>query len=85
MNRVTFSPCGPSTKQSSSRRLELKLLEGRNLLSAPAVIDVVGHLPATEYNQFIAGALNFQGNPFKDWGNEPSLAINPLEMAEVHP
>jgi hypothetical protein len=63
--------------------LELELLEGRNLMSAPAVIDVVGHLPAAEYNQFIAGALNFQGNPFKDWGNEPSLAINPLNPHEI--
>jgi hypothetical protein len=63
--------------------LELELLEDRNLLSAPAVIDVVGHLPVAEYNQFIAGALFWQGTPFKDWGNEPSLAINPLNPKEI--
>jgi hypothetical protein len=83
MNRITFSPCRPSTKRGRSPRLELELLEDRNLLSAPAVIDVVGHLPAAEYNQFIAGALNFQGNPFMDWGNEPSIAVNPLNPNQI--
>jgi hypothetical protein len=58
-------------------------LEHRNLLNAPPVIDVVGHLPATEYNQFIRDAVNFEGNPFKDWGNEPMIAVNPVNPSQI--
>jgi hypothetical protein len=58
-------------------------LEPRNLLTAPPVIDVVGHLPVTEYNQFIRNAVNFEGNPFKDWGNEPMIAVNPVNPSQI--
>jgi hypothetical protein len=63
-------------------RLVLELLEGRNLLNI-GPIDVVGHLPVAEYNQFIANAVNFQGDPYKDWGNEPSVAVNPTNPSEI--
>jgi hypothetical protein len=46
-------------------------------------IDVIGHLPVAEYNQFIANAVNFEGNPFKDWGNEPCVAVNPTNPNEI--
>jgi hypothetical protein len=58
-------------------------LEDRNLLSA-SPIDVVGHLPVTEYNQFIRDAVTFLGNtPYKAWGNEPSIAVNPTNPSQV--
>jgi hypothetical protein len=47
------------------------------------VIDVVGHLPVAEFNQFIRNAVNFQGFPYQDWGNEPSLAVNPLNPNQI--
>jgi hypothetical protein len=53
------------------------------LLSVSAVVDVVGHLPVAEYNQFIRNAVNFQGYPYQDWGNEPSLAVNPLNPNQM--
>jgi hypothetical protein len=84
VNRFAFwRPPQIKKRRTASVRLQLELLEARNLLSSTSVIDVVGHLPAAEYNQFIAGALNFQGNPYKDWGNEPSIAINPLNPNQI--
>jgi hypothetical protein len=90
MNHFTRSRRRLAAKQRrpASARLQVELLEGRNLLSGgpvqpPAVIDVVGHLPAAEYNQFIANAVNFQGLPAQDWGNEPSLAVNPLNPNQI--
>ena len=53
----------------------LEVLEDRNL---PAVIDVLGHLPLDEYNQFIASHPTF-----KDWGNEPSIAVNPTDPNKI--
>jgi hypothetical protein len=61
----------------------LEPLEDRNLLSAPPVLDVVGHLPVVEYNQFIRDALDFRGNSYKDWGNEPTVAVNPLKPNQI--
>jgi hypothetical protein len=71
-----FGPLAARTRARAQLRVEL--LEDR---SVPSIgpIDVLGHLPAAEYNQFIPNAINFQGNGnFKDWGNEPSIAVNPL-------
>jgi hypothetical protein len=65
-----------------SARPRLELLEDRNLLSV-GLIDVVGHLPATEYSQFIQNAVNPQGYPYQDWGLEPSLAVNPLNPNQI--
>jgi hypothetical protein len=63
-------------------RLRLEVLEARTLPSV-SPIDVVGHLSPADYNQFIANALNFQGNPYKDWGNEPSIAVNPTDPNKI--
>jgi hypothetical protein len=60
----------------------LETLEERSLLSVPP-IDVVGHLPPAEYNTYIANAVNVQGNHFKDWGNEPFVAVNPLHPNQI--
>jgi hypothetical protein len=62
-----------------SVRLRLELLEDRSVPSA-VPIDVVGHLPAAEYNQFITNA---QVNFYKDWGNEPYVAVNPLDPSQI--
>jgi hypothetical protein len=62
--------------------MQLEVLESRDLLNV-GPIDVIGHLPVAEYNQFIANAINFQGNAFKDWGNEPSVAVNPTNPNEI--
>lgn len=59
----------------------LERLEDRSLLSATP-IDVIGHLPAAEYNQFIANVL-YLGSVYKDWGNEPSVAVNPLNPSQI--
>jgi hypothetical protein len=85
MNRFPRFRCRLDAKKRRPPcvRLQLELLEGRNLLSAPAVIDVVGHLPIAEYNQFIANAVNYQGDPYKDWGNEPSIAVNPANPSQI--
>jgi hypothetical protein len=40
-------------------------------------------LPVAEYNQFIRDAVNFEGNPFKDWGNEPMVAVNPVNPSQI--
>ena len=40
------------------------------------VTDVIGHLSLTDFNNNIAS------NPFKDWGNEPFIAVNPLNPNE---
>jgi hypothetical protein len=63
-------------------QLHVELLEDRCVPSV-SPIDVIGHLPAAEYNQFIANATNFQGTNFKDWGNEPSVAVNPLDPNQI--
>jgi hypothetical protein len=66
-----------------SARLSLEVLEDRNLLTA-APIDVIGNLPPAEYDAYIPTAINFQGNGnFSDWGNEPSVAVNPLNPNQV--
>jgi hypothetical protein len=65
--------------ESKSVRLCLEFLEDRSVPSA-VPIDVVGHLPAAEYNLFIASA---QVNFYKDWGNEPYVAVNPLNPGQI--
>ena len=74
--------CG--AKRSRPRRvaLGLEVLEDRRVPST-GPIDVIGRLPATEYNQFIPNAINYEGNAFKDWGNEPSIAVNPLNPNQI--
>jgi hypothetical protein len=56
--------------------------EERKLLSVSA-IDVVGHLPPAAYNTYIANAVTFQGNVFKDWGNEPFVAVNQVNPNQI--
>jgi hypothetical protein len=64
-------------------QLHVELLGSRSVPSV-SPIDVIGHLPAAEYNQFIPNAVNFQGNGnFQDWGNEPSVAVNPLNPNDI--
>ncbi len=63
-------------------QLQVELLEDRSVPST-GPIDVIGHLPASEYNQFVANVLNVEGDPFKDWGNEPSIAVNPLDPNKI--
>ena len=46
------------------------------IVSAP--VDVVGNLPAAT---FIAD--RYGTNTYKDWGNEPYVAVNPLNMSEI--
>src|SRR5260370_39297068 len=70
------------TSRPRTLRLTVEQLEIRNLLSV-SPIDVVAHLPVPEYNQFIANAINFEGNAFKDWGNEPSVAVNPKNPSQI--
>jgi hypothetical protein len=61
----------------------VELLEDRSLPSI-VPIDVIGHLPAAEYNQYIPNAVNFEGNGnFKDWGNEPFVAVNPVNPNQI--
>jgi hypothetical protein len=43
----------------------------------PAVIDIIGNLPVSEYNTFI------KFNGYKDWGNEPSIAVNPTNANQI--
>ena len=57
-------------------RPTLEELENRCLLSITPV-DVVGNLPPAEFNQYIAP------QSYKDWGNEPSIAVNPLDPTQV--
>jgi hypothetical protein len=40
-------------------------------------VDVVGNLPPAEFNQFI------RPQSYKDWGNEPSIAVNPTDPTKV--
>jgi hypothetical protein len=72
----------PQQPRRRNIRLALEQLEDRTVPSTVPV-DVVGHLPAAEYNQFIANAVNYQGTPYKDWGNEPSVAVNPLNPNQI--
>jgi hypothetical protein len=73
----------PQPRRPLRPRLLLEVLESRTVPST-GPIDVLGHLPAAEYNQFIPNAINFQGNGnFKDWGNEPSIAVNPLNPNQI--
>src|SRR6516162_9597218 len=53
-------------------------LEGLEVRNAPAVVDVLGHLPLAEYNQFIASQPGL-----KNWGNEPSIAVNPTDPTKI--
>ncbi|HWW01132.1 MAG TPA: hypothetical protein VNZ64_15660 [Candidatus Acidoferrum sp.] len=49
--------------------------------SAPVVkgqvIDVIGHLATSDYNTYIAAQT------YRDWGNEPCVAVNPSNPQEV--
>ncbi len=46
-------------------------------LGAPTISDVVGRLPATDYQAYIAGRT------YKDWGKEPAVAVNPLNPSDI--
>src|SRR5262249_46709781 len=78
----TGRPARPQAARRRGRPLTVEQLEDRNLVSV-ALIDVVGHLPVAEYNQFIANAINSDGNAFLDWGNEPSVAVNPKNPSQI--
>jgi hypothetical protein len=63
----------------------VELLEDRNLLSVTP-IDVIGNLPPAEYLKYVGNPdlINFLGEPNpKDWGNEPSVAVNPLNPNQI--
>ena len=46
------------------------------LVSAP--IDVVGNVPLADFT-----TNNYAGQTYKDWGNEPFVAVNPLNTNQV--
>jgi len=46
------------------------------VVSAP--VDIVGHLSLTDFTN-----NNYGGRPYKDWGNEPFVAVNPLNTNEI--
>ena len=46
------------------------------VVSAP--VDVIGNLPAARFT--MAG---YGTRPYKDWGNEPFVAVNPLNTTDV--
>ena len=47
-------------------------------LTVGAPIDVIGNLPVAS---FIANG--YGTNTYKDWGNEPSIAVNPLNTSQI--
>jgi hypothetical protein len=82
--RLGWSPTYRLGRSQAVRRyrLQLEVLESRDLLNV-GPIDVIGHLPVAEYNQFIANVVNVEGNPLKDWGSEPCVAVNPTNPNEI--
>jgi hypothetical protein len=44
----------------------------------PPVVDVVGNLLPSDFSSFIGPVTNY-----KDWGNEPSIAVNPLDPTKI--
>lgn len=67
-------------------RLSLRLLEalaaglvGMFSLNpaAAGIVDVIGHLSASDYATYIAPQT------YRDWGNEPCIAVNPLQPQEM--
>src|SRR5437868_3466398 len=42
-----------------------------------AVVDVIGNLPTSDYNNYIAP------QSYRDWGNEPCIAVNPTNPQEM--
>ena len=46
------------------------------IVSAP--IDVVGNVSLTDFNSH-----NYGGQTYKDWGNEPFVAVNPLNTNQI--
>src|SRR5207253_1725981 len=43
-----------------------------------AAVDVVGNLPASQFTGFGYGT-----NTYKDWGNEPYVAVNPINTSRM--
>jgi hypothetical protein len=41
------------------------------------VVDVVGHVSLTDFNS------NYASQSYKDWGNEPFVAVNPLNTSQI--
>ena len=88
---VTLSCRGRADAQSTFSATTAPLPDIANVVSTPVtsvppsiaavpsmtVVDVVGNLPASDYTQFIAGRA------YKDWGNEPSVAVNPLDPSKI--
>src|SRR5437667_10693046 len=46
------------------------------IVSAP--VDVIGNLPLAQFT-----ADGYATNTYKDWGNEPYVAVNPLNTSEI--
>ena|SRR5215469_17046456 len=46
------------------------------IVSAP--VDVIGNLPAAQF-----AGLGYGTNTYKDWGNEPFVAVNPTNTNDV--
>src|SRR5215470_15124839 len=78
----------PSARRQRAMKTNITLLAfAASLLCAPAAfaglivsapVDVVGNLPAAT---FIAD--RYGTNTYKDWGNEPYVAVNPLNTSEI--
>jgi hypothetical protein len=49
-----------------------------NTLTVNAAVDVVGNLPSATFT-----AEGYGTNTYKDWGNEPFVAVNPLNTSQV--
>jgi hypothetical protein len=70
-----------------SFRLFSQVALAAGMLAAPAAfaelivnapVDVIGNLPAARFTM-----VGYGGRPYKDWGNEPFVAVNPLNTNDV--
>src|SRR5207244_2620229 len=46
--------------------------------ASPPVVDVVGNLLLSDFNSYIGPVTTY-----KDWGNEPSIAVNPVDPTKI--
>jgi len=53
-------------------------LDARAGVLLNAAVDVIGNIPVAQFTGFGYGT-----NSYKDWGNEPSVAVNPLNTNQI--
>ena len=72
------SRCAPAFPLSRTFALALVLAFGAVTTAVQgAVVDVIGNLPSSDYNTYIAP------QSYLDWGNEPCIAVNPANPQEM--